>query len=80
MADQDEGWTCERIGIKEQGNLYTTPDGNSWEVKNVINSDVDIGSMKGFWENNAGPGSLSTTKLAGLRDAESKLQRVATYG
>ena len=29
-------WTCQRIGITEEGDVYMTEDDESWEVRNVI--------------------------------------------
>ena len=49
-------WTFQRIEITDEGDVYTTEDGN-WEVRNVIGSaEADPGDMTDFWERHASGG------------------------
>ena len=50
-------WTCQGMGIRDEGDVYTTRDAN-WEVSNVIGSaQADRGNnMTEFWQDHAGEG------------------------
>ena len=48
-------WTCEGIGVADEGDCYTTED-DEWEVRNVIGSAQDEENMTEFWQDHAGEG------------------------